>query len=107
MSIIIFGTKGKKTVTGTGKFYCTQCRQERPYEHIKVTKHASVYFIPIFKLDDIGEYIECKVCQTKFEPVVKNLKPPAPRPDGVFCMRCNIELPGTFSFCPKCGEKLS
>jgi transcription elongation factor Elf1 len=64
--VIIFGSKGKTKVVGRGKFMCPRCQAVRLYQHKKVTEHFTLYFIPIVKIDDLGEYIECTECATRY-----------------------------------------
>jgi transcription elongation factor Elf1 len=65
--MIILGTKGKRNVVGKGKFYCPKCKADRSYEHIKTGQYFSAFFIPLFKIKDGSEFIECKSCETPFE----------------------------------------
>ncbi|MGD8457204.1 MAG: zinc-ribbon domain-containing protein [Anaerolineales bacterium] len=65
-SMIIFGTKAKTKVIGQGSFMCPRCQKSCAYERIKVTKHFTLYFIPIIKIDDLGEYIECMECASRY-----------------------------------------
>ena len=70
--MIILGSKGKKKVIKEGKFFCPHCRTERNCQHIKTGQYFSAYFIPLFKMKDIAEYVECKTCQTPYELSILN-----------------------------------
>ena len=65
--VVIYGTKGKIRTIGTGSFYCPRCKTNRSYKHQKISKYFSLYFIPIFPIQNLGEYIECQFCFTPFE----------------------------------------
>lgn len=70
---IIWGSKGKKSTIGKGQFFCPSCRAMRPYEHVKVGKYFTLYFVPLFETKNLGEYVECQVCSNAFKPEVLSL----------------------------------
>lgn len=65
--MIIFGSKGKTKVVSRGRFMCPRCQDLRGYERKKVTEHFTLHFIPIIKIDDLGEYIECTKCASRYD----------------------------------------
>jgi hypothetical protein len=65
--MIIWGSKGRKKVISRGVFYCPRCRTQRPYHHVRVSKHFTLYFIPLFETKHLGSYIKCQFCLTPFE----------------------------------------
>ena len=64
--MIIFGSKAKTKVIGRGRFICPRCRKSCLYERKKVAEHFTLYFIPIVKIDDLGEYVECTQCASRY-----------------------------------------
>ena len=76
--MIIFGSRVREKEIASGQFNCPNCRTSRPYKHIKLGKYFALYFIPIFKTSDLGEYIECQVCHQKYKPDVLSYKEPSP-----------------------------
>jgi len=68
--MIIWGSKGKEKTVAKGQFLCPRCRTLRPYEHKKIAKYFTLYFIPLFQTENLGEYIECQVCRTPFRTEV-------------------------------------
>ena len=68
--MIIWGSKGKEKTMAKGQFLCPRCRCLRPYEHKKVSKYFTLYFIPLFETKNLGEYIECQVCGSTWKPEV-------------------------------------
>lgn len=65
--MIIYGSKTKKKVVRTGKFFCPKCKTNRSFHRISVNRYFSLFFIPLFKYKTLGEYIECQTCYTPFE----------------------------------------
>lgn len=61
----------------------------------------------------------CKYCETENwdnntkceccgrEKIQTSSPPPSPPPQGKFCPRCLVQLPGSPTYCPRCGKKLS
>ena len=72
--MIIWGSKGKQKIVGRGHFYCPKCNSTRPYEHIRIGKYFTLYFIPIFQTQNLGEYIECKTCFTPYKTSILEYK---------------------------------
>ncbi len=68
--MIIWGSKGRTKTIGTGTFFCPNCRATRQFKHEKVGKYFTLYFIPLLKTEDLGEYIECQGCLMTFKPEV-------------------------------------
>lgn len=73
--MIIFGTKGKKKVLARGKFHCPHCSARRSYEQIRYGKYFSLYFIPIFPVENLDEYIECATCSIMYDMTVLQQQP--------------------------------
>jgi hypothetical protein len=60
--MIIYGYKHREMEQGTGNFYCVKCEVQRPYRHKKIVRYFTLFFIPLFPLGTISEYVECQVC---------------------------------------------
>ena len=73
--LIIFGTRGVTYSTGRGEFHCPGCDARRPYEHKRVRRFFTLYFIPIIPLDVLGEYVECQHCRDTYKPNVLSYDP--------------------------------
>ncbi|MBX3185875.1 MAG: TerB family tellurite resistance protein [Labilithrix sp.] len=73
--LIIFGTRGVTTTAGSGEFHCPDCGAKRPFEHKRVRRFFTLYFIPLIPLDTIGEYVECLHCRSTYKPAVLELLP--------------------------------
>ncbi len=70
----ILGSKGRSDVVATGEFFCPGCDGRRPYKHIAVRRYLSV-LVPLIKLEDMGEYIECQDCKRTWNPEVLSYDP--------------------------------
>lgn len=73
--LIIFGTRGVTSSAGAGEFWCPSCRTKRGYDHKRVRRFFTLYFIPLIPLDVLGEYVECTTCRDTFDPAVLTLDP--------------------------------
>jgi hypothetical protein len=70
LGLIIFGTKGVTSSTGGGTFDCPGCGPGKPYEHKKVRRFFTLYYIPLIPLETKGEFIECGSCRQTWKPEV-------------------------------------
>ena len=68
--MIIWGSKGRTNTVGRGTFSCPKCRRQTAYKHESAGKYFTLYFIPIFKTKDLGDFIECQSCFLTFKPEV-------------------------------------
>jgi tellurite resistance protein len=75
--MIIFGTRGVTYSSGKGNFNCPQCRCEQPYNHKRVRRFFTLYFIPLIPFNLHGEYIECGGCKGTFRLEVLDFDPTA------------------------------
>ncbi len=60
--MIIYGYRNREKELGTGNFYCTNCGVQRPYRYKKIARYFTLFFIPLFPLGTLSEYVECQVC---------------------------------------------
>jgi len=70
IALIIFGTKGVTSTVSTGSFSCPGCSAQTHYDHKRVRRFFTLYWIPLIPLDTIGEYIECLSCHGTFKQSV-------------------------------------
>ena len=73
--MIIWGTKGQEKEIGTGTFYCPRCDTQKPYIHKVVSRYFTLFFIPLLKIKELGEYLQCGGCNTTFKPEVLQIEP--------------------------------
>lgn len=94
--MLIWGSKARKTDIASGEFFCPNCATNRPYKRKRVSKYFTLYFVPLFETDNLGEYIECQVCQEGFKPAVLNYEPPSAAEQ--VCTAVQRELEGGMPF---------
>jgi zinc-ribbon family len=68
--MLIWGSKGREKELSQGQFFCPKCKDERPYKHKRVSKYFTLYFIPLFEIQKLGEVVECQVCKSGFDPKI-------------------------------------
>ncbi|TVQ53769.1 MAG: zinc-ribbon domain-containing protein [Phycisphaerales bacterium] len=60
--MIIWGSKGREKIVARGQFHCPKCRTDAEYTHRRVSRCFTLYFIPLFTLETLGEYGLCHHC---------------------------------------------
>ena len=73
--MIIFGTRGVTMNSKSGTFHCPECNAQRSFQHKKVRRFFTLYFIPLIPLDLLGEFVECEGCKNTFKPGVLDYDP--------------------------------
>lgn len=71
--MIIWGSRTRFSKTDEGTFYCPQEQGDRPFEKKMAKQWFTLYFIPVFPMNEIGEVIECQTCKAQFNPQVLSL----------------------------------
>jgi transcription elongation factor Elf1 len=74
--MIVWGSRGRQMKLGSGEFNCPRCNTKRTYTHKRSTVYFTLYFIPLFKVRDLGEYVECDTCKQSYEMSVLKYEPP-------------------------------
>lgn len=102
--MIIWGSKAKEKEIATGAFYCPQCRQQSSYGHVRVSRYFTLYFIPLFPTETLGEAVLCKSCGSDFNLSVLSYTPEqieaALQP--WLCTKCNNRNPPSEIACLGC-----
>ncbi|MES2598487.1 MAG: zinc-ribbon domain-containing protein [Verrucomicrobiota bacterium] len=73
--MIIWGSKAKQKEIASGEFYCPQCRQHSAYAHLRVSRYFTLYFIPLFPMETLGEGVCCRSCAGEFNMSVLSFTP--------------------------------
>jgi hypothetical protein len=73
--MIIWGSRGITSTSGQGRFYCPSCDGERNYQAKRLRRFFTLYFIPIFPMGTISEWVECVACHGAFKPEVLKYDP--------------------------------
>jgi hypothetical protein len=66
--MLIWGIRQRQKVLDKGTFFCPKCNQNRAYKRKRAGKYFSLYFIPLLKVKNLGEYVECQVCHSAYDP---------------------------------------
>ncbi len=78
--LILVGSRGREVEVGSGTFHCPVCDVQRPYKHRRVGRYFTLYFIPLFQIQKLAEYVECQACHHVFPLEVLHKKSfPDPR----------------------------
>ncbi|HXG11464.1 MAG TPA: zinc-ribbon domain-containing protein [Gemmataceae bacterium] len=89
--MIIWGSCGKEVELSHGEFYCPDCDDKRLYVHKRLAKYFTLYFIPLFQTDNLGEYVECKTCHQQFKPEVLTYTPPSKGERLIMALRAELD----------------
>ena len=104
--MIVWGSRGREKEVATGTFACPVCRAPRPYRRMRIDRYFTLYFMPLFRTRQLGEYVQCGVCARTFPlEVLADAAPEQPRVTGpaVPCTTCGSALPEGGHFCQQCG----
>jgi hypothetical protein len=71
--MIIFGSRNRIKEVARGVFLCPFCRSRQPYVLKRAGQYFTLYFIPLFQIKNLGEFVECQNCAKTFNPEVLNL----------------------------------
>jgi hypothetical protein len=107
--MIIWGSKGKVKQIGNGTFYCPQCRRDSGYAHMRIQRYFTLYFIPLFPTETLGEAVRCMACAGEFNTSVLSLT--AEQIEAALapwtCSRCNNLNPHNARCCLSCAQDRS
>ena len=73
--LLIFSIKARARVVARGEFNCPECNQRERFIHRQVREYAYYYFIRLWRIRDVGEYVQCRYCKTHFPPDIVNYSP--------------------------------
>lgn len=59
-----------------GRFHCPICGLQT-YQQLRVDKWFTLYFVPVFRLSTLGEYVECQHCHRTYETDILQYSPPS------------------------------
>ena len=75
MFFIIWGWRGREKELSRGNFFCPECNDYRGYRLVMVNRWFTLYWIPLFKTKELGQYIECESCKSTFNERVLSFDP--------------------------------
>lgn len=74
--MIIWGSRPVTSAISSGTFDCPECKRSALYQKKRLRRFFTLYFIPLFPTENLGEWIECGRCHSKFkETVLQNRLP--------------------------------
>jgi len=77
--MIIFGSRTMTSSQGAGVFNCPRCGMQRNYDHKKLNRWFTLYFIPCIPMGSAGDYVECISCGGTYGSEVLSYDPAADR----------------------------
>jgi tellurite resistance protein len=77
--IFIWGSKGRTKTIGDGQFHCPDCQDHRTYAKKEVKRWFTLYFIPVFPMNTLGDFVECGACKSTYNSRVLDFDPTAAR----------------------------
>ena len=57
----------KEKEIAQGQFFCPTCNEARPYKQKRIAKDFMFYFVPLFETRKLGEFVDCQICQSRFD----------------------------------------
>jgi len=64
--IVILGIRDRQVELSSGQFYCPKCDTTRQYKHKRAARYFTLFFIPLFQIETLGEFVECQSCRQTF-----------------------------------------
>jgi hypothetical protein len=72
---VIWGSQARDEQVATGTFHCPLCQTCSVYSHQRITRYRTFFFIPLFPVRTLGEYVLCTCCAGAFRPAVLTMAP--------------------------------
>jgi hypothetical protein len=68
VNIFLFfgGTRVRHKLLGEGHFHCSACDRAARYERRQLGNWVHLYWVPLFRVRDLGEVIVCQSCGSTF-----------------------------------------
>jgi hypothetical protein len=65
--MIIWGWRTRRSTAAKGEFHCPGCSSRQPYNHEKLRRWFTLYFIPAIPLGSVDEQITCGTCRKSWQ----------------------------------------
>lgn len=59
---ILFGVNNSSEQKEKGRFFCPVCHSEQKYLRKTRKRSLTIFFIPVYKMGEGGEHVECLGC---------------------------------------------
>jgi hypothetical protein len=89
MTVIFWGISDRDRLVKSGTFVCPNCKMQRYCTHRRIESWFSLFFVPLFRLEGVAEYLKCRDCRHSFE--LPELRPFLPR-GGHLASDLRVEL---------------
>lgn len=66
--LLIFGLGVFFRTVSAGEFHCPDCGGDRRYRRRMARRWFTLFFLPVFPLNRLGEVVECDTCRGRFGP---------------------------------------
>ncbi len=73
--MVIWGFRGVRSTKAKGDFFCPSCNSDQHYDHKRVRRFFTLYFIPLIPLGELGDYVECGRCKQTYNEKVLEYNP--------------------------------
>ena len=73
--MIIWGSKNVEKITGQGTFHCPGCGREQGYKRKAIKRYFTLYFIPLFPMSTVAEFLSCDSCAGSYKLSVLDYNP--------------------------------
>jgi hypothetical protein len=85
-----WSSKKKQKENAQEHFFCPKCDHLSPYKVKPASVDFTFYYIPLFELGSLTEFVVCQVCKKGFDPKIL-----APRSQSMFKLawatKCNSD----------------
>ena len=68
--MILIGTMEWASTTEKGEFFCPVCNATKTYQRKNSRPFLTLYFIPVIPIGGLREYVLCRSCRERFDPLV-------------------------------------
>ncbi len=66
--MLVWGFRPRQKTVDKGTFFCPRCNDLRPYRRKRSGRYFTLYWVPIFRVRKLGDYVECQVCKSQYDP---------------------------------------
>jgi hypothetical protein len=68
--VFIWSSKRKEKEPVQEHFFCPKCDTVSPYKVKRASLHFTFYYLPLFEIRDLDEFVVCHVCKKGFDPKI-------------------------------------
>jgi hypothetical protein len=66
MIVVFCGSAERDRLVRSGSFLCPNCRRDRFCTYRSIESRFHLFFVPLFRLDEVTEYVKCRDCRHCF-----------------------------------------